>query len=159
MYRRLRFVLDIVHRLLEEGRLDRSWLREVMRQDRHRILSGTEGPEPLQQGFALIDRWLDAKDWMGDLEAIFLTYEAGRIAVELVREMGDELPERVVEVVTAREGRLSLPGAMALLALVGGVEHRTARWQFHLLDRLYQQLEQEMTVPAEDPGGGGRDRA
>ena len=151
---RLRFVLDVMHRLLREGRLSRAWLREVLWSDRHRILAGGDEEAGMEAGSELIDRWLQTDGWAGDLEAIAQIHEAGRIAVELLRELpgdaAEELPRRVARLVTEAEGRLSLPGGMALLALVGGVEHRTARWQHRYVEELLRNADQEMWTRAEE---------
>lgn len=146
--RRLRFVLDVVHRLLREGRLSRAWLHDVLWQDRHRILAGGNEEAGLRAGAAMIDRWLEQEEgWVGDLEAIGLAHGAGRIAVELLHELaperGEELPARVARVVTESGGRLSLPAGMALLALVGGVEHRTARWHTRYVEELLRNADRE----------------
>lgn len=143
-------MLDIVRRLLEEGRLERGWLREVLWKDRRRILSGADNRKALRNGYAVIDRWLEAGEWEGDLEAVAHAHEAGRIAVELVRDRGEELPELVAAAVSESDGRLSLPGGMALLALAGGVEHRTARWQFRYLEILLRGVDREMAHGASE---------
>lgn len=134
-------VLRIVERVLEEERVDKEWLLDLLREERVRLLAGGEegaGEDVLEE---LAGRWTEGGGWAADLDAFGYEFHAGRAALAVLDRlhMGENLPVRVAEALAeAPAAGVSPVGGIALLARLSSSEHQTVRWTTRFLDELAQ---------------------
>lgn len=132
-------VLRIVERVLEEERVDREWLLDLLWEERVRLLAGaaeTAGEEVLEE---LAGRWTEGGGWAADLEAFGYEIHAGRAALAVLERLhvGENLPVRVAEALAeGAAAGVSPAGGIALLARLSTSEHQTVRWTTRFLDEL-----------------------